>query len=57
MNPTTFQILCAGQDGEWGELATAVKIVETGQNYDTTGADEDNITNFSNGRTLGDMIE
>ena len=61
MNPTSFQILCAGQDGEWGNVdsdgstyATAVKGFPGGQNY--FPADKDNITNFSGGRTLGDHI-
>jgi type II secretion system protein G len=60
MNPTSFQILCAGQDGEWGNVdgagnyATAVKGFPGGMNYNP--ADMDNITNFSEGRTLEDHI-
>lgn len=57
-NPTRFQIICAGQDGEFGNLTTAsmgqypVKQFPAGVNYDA--GDRDNITNFSNGKTLGD---
>lgn len=60
MNPTSFQILCAGQDGDWGNVdpingpVTAVKGFPGGQNY--TAGDRDNITNFSEGRTLEDHI-
>ena len=60
VNPTSFQILCAGQDGEWGNvdpLTTAyagLKGFPGGQNY--TPQDRDNITNFSEGRTLEDHI-
>jgi type II secretion system protein G len=61
MNATSFQILCAGQDGEWGNVdpatgaaATALKFFNGGLNY--LPGDRDNITNFSNGRTLEDNI-
>lgn len=60
MNATSFQILCAGQDGDWGNVdplngpATAIKGFPGGLNY--TAADRDNITNFSEGRTLEDHI-
>jgi hypothetical protein len=59
-NPTTFQILCAGQDGDFGNVdpidgpATAVKGFPGGQNY--SPGDRDNLTNFSEGRTLEDHI-
>jgi len=54
MNPTTFQILCAGQDGETGfpGVEPDVKQFPSGTGY--TKADRDNITNFSNGRRLVD---
>ena len=58
MNPTTFQILCAGQDGDWGDLTTVTmgkynaKQFPAGTNY--TVGDRDNLTNFSESRTLGD---
>jgi hypothetical protein len=60
VNPTSFQILCAGQDGEWGGIDPAsgtfagYKGFPGGMNY--TAADRDNITNFSEGRTLEDHI-
>jgi prepilin-type N-terminal cleavage/methylation domain-containing protein len=56
VNPTTFQIICAGQDGEFGDLSavTDMKVFPGGVNYDV--GDKDNITNFSGGRTLGDNI-
>jgi prepilin-type N-terminal cleavage/methylation domain-containing protein len=56
VNPTTFQIICAGQDGEFGYQSTDqdVKIFPTGDNYNRE--DRDNITNFSNGRTLADNL-
>jgi hypothetical protein len=54
MNATTFQIICAGQDGDFGALANDVKQFPTGLNYDIE--DKDNITNFSAGKTLGDSL-
>lgn len=63
MNPTTFQIICAGQDGEFGAALdqfdnisnpTGLKTFNTGSNY--TDDDKDNLTNFSEGRRLGDHI-
>jgi prepilin-type N-terminal cleavage/methylation domain-containing protein len=60
MNPTTFQIICAGQDGDFGTNLTAdvdVKIAIgnlAGTNYSIE--DNDNITNFSNGKTLKENI-
>jgi type II secretion system protein G len=56
VNPTTFQIICAGQDGDFGYLSgdTDVKQFNSGINYSL--GDNDNITNFSNGRTLKDNI-
>jgi prepilin-type N-terminal cleavage/methylation domain-containing protein len=60
MNATTFQIICAGQDGDYGTgaatTANAPKIFPSGDNYIKPG-DYDNITNFSGGRTLGDNIK
>jgi prepilin-type N-terminal cleavage/methylation domain-containing protein len=58
MNPTKFQILCAGQDGEWGDLPPVTmgryqaKQFPAGINY--FPGDRDNLANFSEGRTLGD---
>lgn len=56
VNPTTFQIICAGQDGEFGYQSSDsdVKRFPTGDNYNVE--DRDNITNFSNGRTLADNL-
>ena len=66
MNPTTFQIICAGQDGEFGAAIDLLdnnwnplnpftpKHFKSGRNY--TDDDKDNLTNFSEGRQLGDHI-
>ena len=55
MNATTFQILCAGQDGEFVDSpSTAVKFFPGGGGYQA--ADKDNLTNFSEGRRLQDHI-
>lgn len=56
VNPTTFQIICAGQDGDFGidPSDPNVKTFNAGLNY--TEGDKDNITNFSAGKTLGDSI-
>jgi prepilin-type N-terminal cleavage/methylation domain-containing protein len=57
MNPTTFQIICAGLDGEFGDLGvTNVKVFPTDVTGQYQDGDNDNITNFSNGRTLKDNI-
>jgi prepilin-type N-terminal cleavage/methylation domain-containing protein len=59
VNPTTFQIICAGQDGDFGLLPTDInntgpKQFMSGLNYNP--GDKDNITNFSNGKTLADNV-
>lgn len=72
MNRTTFQIICAGQDGEFGEpvdmlqnnfdpaiggfpvIPNSFKRFKSGVNY--TDEDMDNLTNFSEGKELGDHI-
>lgn len=61
MNPTSFQIICAGQDGNFGNdqdssgaAATAVKGFPGGANY--SPADRDNLTNFSGGKVLEDHL-
>ena len=62
MNPNTFQILCAGQDGDWGGLTTPsgnpsrypAKVFPGDDNANYSAGDRDNLTNFSEGRTLGD---
>src|SRR5262245_28130562 len=55
VNPTSFQILCAGLDHDLGYKSgdTDVKIFAAGIRYNDE--DNDNITNFSDG-TLGDKI-
>jgi type II secretion system protein G len=55
MNATTFQIICAGQDGEFGHpsLDGDVMVYPAGEGY--TDEAKDNITNFSGGR-LEDKI-
>jgi hypothetical protein len=54
MNETTFQVLCAGQDGNFGltDAAQDVKIFPAGDYYEK--ADRDNITSFSAGKRLED---
>lgn len=56
INPTTFQILCAGQDGVFSEttISNSAKRFPAGTNYQD--ADRDNITSFSEGKTLGNSI-
>jgi prepilin-type N-terminal cleavage/methylation domain-containing protein len=71
MNPTTFQILSAGQDGEWGPVSDQFNA--TGYPLEVNGTinqglrqfkegigyndgDKDNLTNFSEGRRLEDHI-
>lgn len=63
MNPTTFQIICAGQDKEFGQatlqfdnnnIVQSPKRFKSGFNY--TDEDKDNLTNFSEGRRLEDHI-
>lgn len=51
-NDDTFQIISAGQDGDWGADSTE-KQFPSGLNYSAT--DGDNVTNFSGG-TLADQI-
>jgi len=67
-NPTTFQIICAGQDGDFGFSLTDTDVKVAYGNANPTipamamigtnfaDGDKDNITNFSGGRRLGDII-
>jgi len=63
MNPTTFQILCAGQDGNFGlteeDLSglpnSDLKLFPTGDYY--SKSDRDNITSFSAGKRLEDSVK
>ena len=58
--PEKYQIICAGQDGEYVPVekesvaAGIIPTFPTGIGY--TEADSDNITSFSEGKTLGDSI-
>jgi prepilin-type N-terminal cleavage/methylation domain-containing protein len=67
INPTSFQIISAGQDGDFGTIVgtggdpdvkiatgTPDKLPYIGTNF--TPADKDNITNFSGGKRLGNLI-
>ncbi len=67
VNPTSFQIIAAGQDGDFGTIlgqggdvdvkiavGNADKLPYVGTNFTT--ADKDNITNFSGGKRLGNLI-
>jgi len=56
MEPTRFQILCAGTDGDfgYGNPPPDVKGFPQGANYNR--GDRDNITNFSGGKRLDDHI-
>jgi prepilin-type N-terminal cleavage/methylation domain-containing protein len=72
MNPTTFQILTAGQDGEWGPVSNqfnsngypiedmttqphlGLRQFKEGIVYNDE--DKDNLTNFSEGKRLGNHI-
>lgn len=52
VNPNKFQIICAGLDGNFGGMVgpNNRKLFPVGTNY--TLEDRDNLTNFSEGRTL-----
>lgn len=65
MRPTAFQIICAGQDGDFGAakditfnaagIPTANhRVFPASMNY--TDEDMDNLTNFSDGKTLKNLI-
>ena len=63
VNPTSYQILCAGQDGDFGLydktesiITPDVKQYPGGLYYSDSRADHDNITNFSNATRLQDNI-
>jgi len=55
MNGTTFQIICAGQDGNFGYDAADIdaKLFPGGDRYND--ADNDNITNFSRGKLVDEI--
>lgn len=60
LHPTTFQIITAGQDGEFGALFDAIadptlkKQFPSGINL--ADGDLDNLTDFSEGRRLGSLV-
>jgi len=67
VNPTSFQIICAGQDGDFGtvlgptgdpDAKVAVGAPDKTPYVGTyfTAGDKDNITNFSGGKRLGNLI-
>ena len=51
VEPEKYQIVCAGQDGKFG---AAGGLYPDGVGY--SEADEDNLTSFSDGKTLEDAI-
>ncbi len=59
-NPTTFQILSAGQDGQFGIPSQSTfpngRLYYTGYGYSLDGSDTDNVTNFCDRSRLGDAI-
>ncbi len=59
LNPTTFQVIAPGLDGEFGEDTVGeglgFKVYPNGVNY--TEGDWDNIANFTDGRTFVDSME
>ena len=53
--PEKFQIICAGLDGEFGAGSVSqLAVYPDGIGY--AESDEDNLTNFSGGKTLEDSI-
>ena len=56
IKPDSFQIICAGLDGHFGNLTGGLKWHGTGVNFDQEGYDHDNLTSFAD-KTLGDSIE
>lgn len=58
MNPSKFQIICAGQDGLFGADATPISLryFPGGGGYSNTGEENDNMTNFTEGRRLEDHL-
>jgi hypothetical protein len=60
INPTKFQLIAAGLDGEFGEdswvaPSPQLKVFPAGLNY--AREEWDNIANFSNEKTFGDNVE
>jgi len=56
-NPTTFQIISAGQDNNFGAFGRVFRLFPTGTGYDSSGAENDNISNFLTGTSnLGNAM-
>jgi prepilin-type N-terminal cleavage/methylation domain-containing protein len=55
MSPTTYQLLCPGLDGKYGQYATNKKwpLYSSGSNYDVSNG-QDDMTSFTKGATVGD---
>jgi hypothetical protein len=56
MNPSKFQIICAGQDGLFGADATPVSLRYFPGGGGYVLEDNDNQTNFSDGGRLEDKL-
>jgi prepilin-type N-terminal cleavage/methylation domain-containing protein len=60
VNDTTFQIICAGLDGEFGNGSNtahkAIPFANSGQAINLSDEDNDNLTNFSEGKELRELI-
>ncbi len=62
--PKAFQIICAGRDGDFGAPSTlpkditfATQFFPTNSDFTTANSGEyDNLTSFSEGKTLNDML-
>ena len=60
INPTTYQLIAAGLDGEfgtdsWTSAPNQFKVFPLGTNY--SAEDWDNVANFSNGKSFGKNTE
>ena len=57
INPKTYQLLCPGLDGKYGNYnGTAIgscPLYPAGTNYDSANG-QDDMTNFTSGATVGD---
>lgn len=51
--PDSFQLVSSGQDGRYGDWPSAYKTYPENTAYPYTDQDDDNITSFSEGKTLG----
>ena len=57
VNPKTYQLLCPGLDGNYGQYTTSGQsncpLYPSGSNYDMTNG-QDDMSNFTKGPTVGD---